>query len=264
MGTGGPLGAAGAVLVALVALVALGAPPAHGEELSGIFQLVFKAECHYLNGTERVRFLEKYIYNREQDLYFDSDVGHYVGNTPEGEFQAKHFNSQVEILEQTRAAVDTFCRHNYGVWSPLTVDRRVPPKVEIFPVQSSSAPQTNRLACAVSDFYPAPIEVRWFQNGREELQRVVSTDVIQNGDWTYQVLVMLETTPQRGDTYACQVEHVSLQQPSVVHWELTDGSNSKMVTGIGGFMLGLIFIVVGLIFYMRKKGTYFPPLQASS
>ncbi|NXK85276.1 HB2L protein, partial [Amazona guildingii] len=92
------------------------------------------------------------------------------------------------------------------------------PQVEIFPVQSSSAPQTNRLACAVSDFYPAPIEVRWFKNGQEEVQHVVSTDVMQNGDWTYQVLVMLETTPQRGDAYVCQVEHVSLQQPITVHW----------------------------------------------
>ncbi|XP_065539712.1 class II histocompatibility antigen, B-L beta chain-like isoform X1 [Lathamus discolor] len=261
MGTGGALGAAGAVLVALVAL---GAPSAHSEELSGIFQEAYKFECHFLNGTERIRFMERLIYNREQYAHFDSDVGHYVGDTPMGEFQAKYFNSRVEILEERRAVVDTYCRHNYGVLSLFIVDRREPPKVEIFPVQSSSAPQTNRLACVVSDFYPAPIEVRWFKNGHEELERVVSTDVIQNGDWTYQVLVMLETTPQRGDAYACQVEHVSLQQPSIVHWEATDGSNSKMVTGIGGFVLGLIFIVVGLIFYMRKKGTYFPPLQATS
>ncbi|XP_057260027.1 class II histocompatibility antigen, B-L beta chain-like [Pezoporus wallicus] len=261
MGTGAALGAAGAVLVALVAL---GAPPAHGEELSGIFQEVYKFECQFLNGSERVRLLGRWIYNREQYMHFDSDVGHYVGDNPEGEFQAKYHNGIVEKLEQRRAEVDTVCRHNYGILKPFTVDRRVPPKVEIFPVQSSSAPQTNRLACAVSDFYPAPIEVRWFKNGREELQHVVSTDVIQNGDWTYQVLVMLETTPQRGDTYTCQVEHVSLQQPSIIHWEVMDGSNSKMLTGIGGFVLGLIFIVVGLIFYKRKKGTYFPPLQASS
>ncbi|XP_033929478.1 class II histocompatibility antigen, B-L beta chain [Melopsittacus undulatus] len=261
MGTGGALGAAGTLLVALVAL---GAPPAHGEELSRMFQEAYKYECQFLNGTQRVRFVARYIHNRVQYAHFDSDVGHYVGDTPMGEIQAKHRNDNVELLEQRRTAVDWFCRHNYEGLTPFITERRVPPRVEIFPVQSSSAPQTNRLACAVSDFYPAPIEVRWFKDGREELERVVSTDVIQNGDWTYQVLVMLETSPRRGETYACQVEHVSLQQPSVVHWELTDGSNSKMVTGIGGFVLGLIFLVVGLIFYMRKKGTHFPPLQATS
>ncbi|NXL12804.1 HB2L protein, partial [Mesembrinibis cayennensis] len=102
--------------------------------------------------------------------------------------------------------------------------------------------------------YPAEIEVKWFKNGQEETERVVSTDVIQNGDWTYQVLVMLETTPQRGDTYTCQVEHVSLQHPVTQHWELQpDAARSKMLTGVGGFVLGLIFLALGLFLYVRKK-----------
>ncbi|KFV96485.1 hypothetical protein N326_11141, partial [Eurypyga helias] len=87
------------------------------------------------------------------------------------------------------------------------------PEVEIYPMESSSLPQTDRLVCAVMDFYPADIEVKWFRNGQEETERVVSTDVMQNGDWTYQVLVLLETSPRRGDTYACRVEHVSLEHP---------------------------------------------------
>ncbi|NXF41791.1 HB2L protein, partial [Nyctibius bracteatus] len=207
METGRVLGA-GAVLVALVVL---GAHPAHGQETSGVFQELIEAECQFLNGTERVRLVVRFIYNRQQLLHFDSDVGYFVGDTPLGEPQAKYFNSQPDLLEQTGAEVDRFCRHNYGVVTPFTVERRVQPKVRVSPMQSGSLPQTDRLVCAVMDFYPAEIEVKWFKNGREETERVVSTDVIQNGDWTYQVLVMLETSPQRGDTYTCHVEHVSLQ-----------------------------------------------------
>jgi len=85
-------------------------------------------------------------------------------------------------------------------------------------MQSSSLPQTDRLLCAVTGFYPAEIEVKWFKNGQEETEHVVSTDVIQNGDWTYQVLVMLETSPQRGEAFTCQVEHASLPQPLTQHW----------------------------------------------
>ncbi|NXP56828.1 HB2L protein, partial [Heliornis fulica] len=76
---------------------------------------------------------------------------------------------------------------------------------------SGSLPEPDRLVCYVTGFYPPEVEVKWYKNGQEETERVVSTAVIQNGDWTYQVLVTLETTPQRGDTYMCQVEHVSLQ-----------------------------------------------------
>uniref|UniRef100_A0A8B9V2R2 Ig-like domain-containing protein n=1 Tax=Anas zonorhyncha TaxID=75864 RepID=A0A8B9V2R2_9AVES len=94
----------------------------------------------------------------------------------------------------------------------------VEPKVRVSPMQSSSLPQTDRLACYVTGFYPAEIQVKWFKNGQEETKHVVSTDVIQNGDWTYQVLVMLESTPQHGDTYECHVQHASLKSPITYEW----------------------------------------------
>uniref|UniRef100_A0A8C8E5B1 Ig-like domain-containing protein n=1 Tax=Otus sunia TaxID=257818 RepID=A0A8C8E5B1_9STRI len=250
MKTGHVLGA-GAILVALVVL---GAHLAGGKEPSEVLLEMGEAECHYLNGSQRVRYVQRYIHNREQYAHFDSNVGLHVPNAPLGELQAKHYNSQPQFMEQRRAEVDMFCRHNYKVLTPFLTERKVQPKVRVTPMQSSSLPQTKRLACYVTGFYPAEIEVKWFQNGREETESVASTDVIQNGDWTYQVLVMLETTPQRGDTYTCQVEHVSLQQPVSQRWELqSDGARSKMLTGVGGFVLGLIFLVLGLGLYVRKK-----------
>uniref|UniRef100_A0A8C8A9B4 Ig-like domain-containing protein n=1 Tax=Otus sunia TaxID=257818 RepID=A0A8C8A9B4_9STRI len=255
MKTGHVLGA-GAILVALVVL---GAHLAGGKEPSG----ELRAECHYLNGSQRVRYVQRYIHNREQYAHFDSNVGLHVPNAPLGELQAKHYNSQPQFMEQRRAEVDMFCRHNYKHRASTSRSLSVQPKVRVTPMQSSSLPQTKRLACYVTGFYPAEIEVKWFQNGREETESVASTDVIQNGDWTYQVLVMLETTPQRGDTYTCQVEHVSLQQPVSQRWELqSDGARSKMLTGVGGFVLGLIFLVLGLGLYVRKKGKGWGPVGA--
>ncbi|XP_074023501.1 class II histocompatibility antigen, B-L beta chain-like [Numenius arquata] len=252
---------AGAVLVALVVL---GAHGAGGEEASGYFQVQFKGDCYFTNGTERVRFVKRFIYNREQYTHYDNDVGHFVADNLLGKPAAEYLNNLQDFLEQTRAEVDTYCRNNYRVWTPFAVERRVQPKVKVSPMQSSSLPQIDRLVCAVTGFYPAEIEVKWLKNGREETEHVVSTEVMQNGDWTYQVLVMLETTPQRGDTYTCQVEHVSLKHPVTQEWELqSDSARSKMLTGVGGFVLGLIFLALGLFLYMRKKGAPFPRLQDS-
>ncbi|NWH49017.1 2B14 protein, partial [Fregata magnificens] len=156
MERGGVLGA-GAVLVALVVL---GAELACAKETSGYAQHQLKADCYFTNGTEQVVFVERYIYNRQQYVHFDSSVGVYVADSPLGEPTAKYVNSQTDLLEQRRAEVDRFCRHNYGVATPFTVERRVQPEVEIHPVQSSSLPQTDRLVCAVMDFYPAEIEVK--------------------------------------------------------------------------------------------------------
>ncbi|XP_050162205.1 class II histocompatibility antigen, B-L beta chain-like isoform X2 [Myiozetetes cayanensis] len=239
----------------LVVLVVLGAPPAAGEELSGVFQFLAKSECHFINGTERVRFVRRLFYNRQQYAHFDSDVGVCVGDTPFGEEVAWHCNSRQEWLEYQRAQVDTVCRHNYKVSTPFIVNRRVPPSVSISLVPSSSQPGPGRLLCSVMDFYPAPVQVRWFQDGQELPEHVVATDVVPNGDWTYQVLVMLEI-PRRGFTYTCQVEHISLEHPLSRHWEMPqDTVRSKILVGVGGFVLGFVFLVLGLGFYLWEKSS---------
>ncbi|XP_027766621.1 class I histocompatibility antigen, F10 alpha chain-like, partial [Empidonax traillii] len=40
-----------------------------------VFQKLRKAECHFISGTERVRLVVRHIYNRQQIVHFDSDVG---------------------------------------------------------------------------------------------------------------------------------------------------------------------------------------------
>ncbi|NXD47050.1 2B14 protein, partial [Copsychus sechellarum] len=109
---------------ALVALVVLGAPPGAGAELSAVFQEMLKHECHFINGTEKVRFVERYIYNREEYLRFDSDVGRHEGFTPYGEMNARRANSDPEWMEYQRTAVDWYCRHNYGVDPAHVAERR--------------------------------------------------------------------------------------------------------------------------------------------
>nr|ADX68983.1 MHC class II antigen beta chain [Gallus gallus] len=249
----GRVPAAGAVLVALLAL---GARPAAGTRPPAFFFDGMISECQFLNGTERVRFLERQIYNRQQFMHFDSDVGKYVADTPLGEPQAEYWNSDAEFMEYKRNSVNRFCRHNYGVVESFTVQRSVEPKVRVSALQSGSLPETDRLACYVTGFYPPEIEVKWFLNGREETERVVSTDVMQNGDWTYQVLVVLETVPRRGDSYVCRVEHASLRQPVSQAWEPpADAGRSKLLTGVGGFVLGLVFLALGLFVFLRgQKG----------
>ncbi|NWI09280.1 HB2L protein, partial [Crypturellus soui] len=144
---------------------------------TGYFQVLSAGECHYFNGTQRVRLVQWYIHNRQRWVHFDSDLGHYVADSPLGEPEAQYWNSQPDIIEQTRAEVDTVCRHNYEVGTPSVVEKKVQPKVMVSPMQSGSLPQTDRLVCYVTGFYPPEIEVKWFKNGREETERVVATDV---------------------------------------------------------------------------------------
>ncbi|XP_014392766.1 PREDICTED: HLA class II histocompatibility antigen, DQ beta 1 chain, partial [Myotis brandtii] len=147
------------------------------------------------------------------------------------------------------------CPHiSHSIFLSVSPPLPVEPTVTISPAKTEALTHHNMLVCSVTDFYPAHIKVRWFRNDQEETAGVVSTPVIRNGDWTYQILVMLEMTPQRGDIYTCRVEHPSLQSPIAVEWRAQSGSaQSKMLSGIGGFVLGLIFLGLGLVIRHRKQ-----------
>ncbi|CAM4564943.1 unnamed protein product [Lepidochelys kempii] len=255
MGAGRILGAgsrwAGALLVTLTVLRT---HLAHCTEPPGRYVYQQNAECLFTNGTERVRFLDRYLYNGRQYVHFDSELGVFVADTELGRPDAEYWNKDPAILAYARGEVDTFCRHNYGVDAPFTVARRVQPKVKVSPTTSGSGSHSHLLVCSVTGFYPGGIEIKWLKNGQEQTAGVVSTELLQNGDWTFQILVMLEMSPRRGDVYTCQVEHISLQDPLSVHWEAqSDSARSKMLTGVGGFVLGLIFLVPGLLIYLKNK-----------
>lgn len=218
------------------------------------FLLLVKSECYFTNGTERVRFLERHFYNGEEFVRFDSDVGEYRALTELGRPVAQYWNSQKDIVERTQAEVDTVCRHNYEIDDRIILHQRVEPTVTISPSRTEVLNHHNMLVCSVTDFYPGQIKVRWFRNDQEETAGMVSTPLIRNGDWTFQILVMLEVTPQRGDVYTCHVEHPSLQNPITVEWRArSESAQSKMLSGIGGFVLGLIFLGLGLIIRHRSQ-----------
>ncbi|CAM2101289.1 unnamed protein product [Caretta caretta] len=235
MGVGRILGAgsrwAGALLVTLTVLRT---HLARCTEPPGRYVYQQNSECLFTNGTERVRFLDRYLYNGRQDVHFDSELGVFVADTELGRPDAEYWNKDTAILAERRAAVQ--------------------PKVKVSPTTSGSGSHSHLLVCSVTGFYPGGIEIKWLKNGQEQTAGVVSTELLQNGDWTFQILVMLEMSPRRGDVYTCQVEHISLQDPLSVHWEAqSDSARSKMLTGVGGFVLGLIFLVPGLLIYLKNK-----------
>lgn len=99
----------------------------------------FKGQCYYSNGTQQVRMVTRYIYNREEFVRFDSAVGEYRAVTELGRPDAEYWNSQKDTLERTRAELDTVCRENNEQNFPVTVQRRgeaVPPPSPLLPQNS--------------------------------------------------------------------------------------------------------------------------------
>ncbi|XP_008260991.1 RLA class II histocompatibility antigen, DP beta chain isoform X1 [Oryctolagus cuniculus] len=207
-------------------------------------------ECYASNGTQRL--LDRCAYNREEFVRFDSDIGEFRAVSELGRQVAESWN--LEYLQQARAEVDRVCRHNYELFQGLPVLLQAQPRVSVSPSKKGPLQHHSLLVCHVTDFYPGHVQVRWFLNGREETAGVVSTHPIHNGDWTFQILVMLEMTPHQGDVYTCHVEHPSLDSPITVEWKAqSDSARSKMLAGVGGLVLGLVSLAVGVFMHRRSK-----------
>ncbi|XP_028364635.2 DLA class II histocompatibility antigen, DR-1 beta chain-like [Phyllostomus discolor] len=238
----------------MVILMVLSPLLAWARNTPSLFLEQHKSECHFTNGTQRVRFLDRDIYNGQEIVRFDSDVGQFRALTELGRPDAEYWNGLEGFLEQTRAAVDTFCRRSYEVLDGFLVHRQTVPTVTVYPAKTQRLQHHNLLVCSVNGFYPGNIEVRWLRNSQEEEAGVVSTGLIRNGDWTFQILVMLETIPRSGEVYTCQVQHPSLMDPVSVEWRAqSESAQSKMLSGVGGFVLGLLFLGAGLFIYFRNQ-----------
>ncbi|KAL8213558.1 UNVERIFIED_CONTAM: hypothetical protein K2H54_066775 [Gekko kuhli] len=215
-----------------------------------------KVECHFANGTAgEVWFLDRQIYDRQEFVRFDSRRGNYVALAKLCKDWATYWNNWKDMMEIARAQVDVFCRPNYPVMEKRqVVGRKVEPTVKVSPTKGDPLAHHTLLICTAAGYYPPGVNIKWLKNGQEQTEGLGYADELQNGDWTYQYEVMLETVPQRGDLYACQVNHSSLKEPISRQWEprTSDSATSKVWTGAVGAVLGLAFVAVGLSLYLKN------------
>ncbi|XP_070599960.1 H-2 class II histocompatibility antigen, E-S beta chain-like isoform X2 [Erythrolamprus reginae] len=244
----------GVALVLLVGTLARIPGSGGGKESPAHFLVQEKSECRFRNGTQQVRLLWRLIYDQQEIVHFDSDRGEFEAVTEFGEAIADAWNRDEEYLQDFKAAVGR-CRYNYeALQSNSVVGRRAKPTVTISPANMDPTSSNTILLCTMTGFYPMEIQVQWLKNGWPE-KGGVTFRKHQNGDWTYQLLVMLETQTQRGDVYTCKVEHASLEAPITVQWEphSSRSARAKIWTGIMGAVIGVAFLAVGIFSYLKAK-----------
>ncbi|XP_029286609.1 SLA class II histocompatibility antigen, DQ haplotype D beta chain-like [Cottoperca gobio] len=186
-------------------------------------------------------------------MQYNSRVGNWTGFTPAGLISASMLNEDKHDVLQRKVERQQICVNNVGLIFNTTEENMAEPRVTLG--QTSSSSPDSMLVCSVYDFYPKHIRVAWYRNGQEVTSGVTSSEVMTNGDWTYQVHSYLEFTPGRRYKVSCMVEHASLREPKIYNWDssLTQSKRSYLIGGLCTLLLGAVFLSSGLIRYRRKS-----------
>ncbi|XP_020792935.2 class II histocompatibility antigen, B-L beta chain-like [Boleophthalmus pectinirostris] len=214
----------------------------------GVWSCLYSGE----DGSDVV-FIFKLYYNKQLFLSFNSTEWKFIGYTDEAKlvdtFIQKYYKSVFEDIERHIQECSTQMASKGLKYLPLSVQE---PQVRVFSTKAGSSHQPGMLVCSAYSFYPKALTLTWLRNGEEVTSGVTFTDEMSNGNWLYQKHSYLEYTPTAADQISCMVEHASLSTPQLYPLEnFPESRRNKLIVGTAGLLLGLAFLIAGVIYYKK-------------
>nr|AAF03407.1 MHC class I antigen [Xenopus laevis/gilli] len=227
------------------------------------FQRMYGCE---LRDDGSIRGYEQFGYDGREFIALDTERWVYVPSVREAQITEQKWNSpEVNAPERNKNYLQNLCIEwlkKYLSYGQAELERRVHPHVRISDHQSDDA---TELRCQAYGFYPREIDVKWVKNGRDDVHSEAAKEILPNPDGSYQLRVTAEITPSEGDSYACHVEHSSLNEKLIVVWPgpNKDGNNMGIIIAIAVVAVVVIAAVVGFVIYKKRNGKAYTKTASS-
>ncbi|XP_020793010.2 HLA class I histocompatibility antigen, alpha chain F-like, partial [Boleophthalmus pectinirostris] len=240
-----------------------------GVSLLLCFPLFFQTGgAHYTYALQNCRFtteddavvIGQAYYNKQLFVSFNTTEGNFTGYTKEIKEITNGVNQNPRLLNDLKNAqrdCDELTRNMLTYLQGAAQE----PQVRVFSTKARSSHQPGMLVCSAYRFYPKALTLTWLRNGEEVTSGVTFTDEMSNGNWLYQKHSYLEYTPTAEDQISCMVEHASLSTPQLYPLEnFPESRRNKLIVGTAGLLLGLAFLIAGVIYYKKHtKGHVLVP-----
>ncbi|XP_068592589.1 DLA class II histocompatibility antigen, DR-1 beta chain-like [Cebidichthys violaceus] len=207
--------------------------------------------CQFTS-LEDVVYVEQYYFSKFLLIQYNSTLGKFTGYTERAIDIADGLNKSPDLMRQEKKNEKKCKSHIQSVLDLLS--KSVEPSVRLRSVDAAGSKHPGMLVCSAYNFYPKQIRVTWLRNGNNVTSDVTSTEELPNGNWLYQIHSYLEFTPRPGEKITCIVEHASLTGPKLYEWDpANESQRNKIAVGTAGLLLGLVFLVIGLIYYKKNN-----------
>ncbi|XP_059805592.1 class II histocompatibility antigen, B-L beta chain-like isoform X2 [Hypanus sabinus] len=182
----------------------------------------------------------KFAYNGKDTVHFNYTTEKFVAIDPLVKSYVKELNSDAKLIKNVNNFVNDMPFAMEIIHQNLQALTAKPT------ITITSRPLKNRknslvLSCQVCGFYPRDIHTTWLRNGMAIDQEVQMTKILPNQDGTFQVQLQVEIDPGKGDTYTCEIKHLSIPDKLHVVW---DPRNTYPVYG---YVIGIIAGIIGIL-----------------
>uniref|UniRef100_A0A8C7ZFR0 Ig-like domain-containing protein n=1 Tax=Oryzias sinensis TaxID=183150 RepID=A0A8C7ZFR0_9TELE len=202
---------------------------------------------------KEVQYLIDWYFNMELTMQYNSSVGGWTGlSNKDGKISENIYKNK---FSAHFVVAEIFCMRVKILCSSQIHDvyLHIEPNVSLQTVEDN----VLTLECSTLDFYPKHIRLTWFSNGQEVTEGVTFSDVLPNGDWTYQAHTYLTLTPGKQDHISCMVQHASLKEPKIYNYESSKNQTENyIIGGVCALLLGAVFLCGGLIHYKLRRRSF--------
>ncbi|KAM4641448.1 major histocompatibility complex class I-related gene protein-like isoform 2-T2 [Discoglossus pictus] len=187
----------------------------HSQAEDNILQVKFACEMHE-DGS--IGGYQEFGFNGMEFIVFDKERLVFVPAMNEAQFITQKWNSDQSIAQRQNNRIIHDCINwmkKYFTHGKNELEKKDPPSVKI---SSRESGNITKIHCQVYGFYPRAVDVKWVKNGVYDVYSEEAKQILPNPDGTFQIRVTAEVTPQVGVSYACHVDHESLDKVLIVKW----------------------------------------------
>uniref|UniRef100_A0A8C7DVC4 Ig-like domain-containing protein n=1 Tax=Oncorhynchus kisutch TaxID=8019 RepID=A0A8C7DVC4_ONCKI len=185
-----------------------------------------------------MEYILEHHFNKIMVAQYNSTTERWTGYTAWGVISAEKWNEDPDEIPRRRSDMDVLCK-------PYA--NRIYNTTEMLEGPSSD----SSLVCSVHFFYPKHIRVTWLRNGEEVTSDVTSTDVLFV---SYSPMSLLNREIKILFSFACGLETIIFVKRVIADPSLPKSEKNKIVIGVCGLLLGVVFVVAGLIYWKKSTG----------